>query len=274
MNLREFFQPPTVNFNAVYPISIYSGTEPICSPVTYRVNNLPTGSSVVWSVDNQNIATVNSSTGTVTGKATGTVTLIATITACGSSFPSKRSIQVGVPTVNISYSQSGTCNGSYQTWFLNATSPNAITSWQWTVDNPSSGSWNIYSPNSPNTYVSVSGGGGISVTATSNCGTVRTGVTIYSNCGFGITASPNPTTDEVNIAVAEPQDASTLASQNKKKTMMYQIKVTDQSGNVKKLYKYSGVSNTRISLSGLTNGMYTIQAFDGKSWGSVKVVKQ
>ncbi|MEJ7683708.1 MAG: Ig-like domain-containing protein [Segetibacter sp.] len=229
-------QPPTLNYNAAYPISIVTGTEPICSPVTYKVNNLPTGASVVWSVDNQNIATVNSSTGTVTGKATGTVILTATITACGSTFPTKRSIQVGVPTVNISYSQSDACNGSYQTWYLNATSPNAITSWQWTVDNPSSGSWNINSPNSPNTYVSVSGGGGISVTATSSCGTTKTGVTIYSNCGFGITASPNPTTDNVTVAAAEPKDVHTA---NKKKAMMYQIKVTDQVGNVKKQYKYS-----------------------------------
>ncbi len=56
--------------------------------------------------------------------------------------------------------------------------------------------------------------------------------------------------------------------------MIYQIKVIDQVGNVKKQYKYSGVSNTVISLKGLTDGMYTIQAFDGTTWSSTKVIKE
>lgn len=267
-------QLPTVNYNAAYPISIFSGTEPICSPVTYKVNNLPAGASVVWSISNQNIATVNSSTGTVTGKATGTVILTAAITACGSTFPTQKTIQVGGPVINISYAPSGPCNGSYQTWSLNASSPNTVTSWQWTVDNPSSGGWVIYSPNSQSTNVAVSGGGGISVTATSSCGTARNGVTIYSNCPriAAITASPNPTTDNVTIAVAQSKNA---VFSKTKKALMYKIKVTDPSGTVKKEYKYSGgVSNTNISLKGLISGMYTIQAYDGASWSSVQVIKQ
>lgn len=93
-----------------------------------------------------------------------------------------------------------------------------------------------------------------------------------SNCGFGITATPNPTTDNVTVATTEQRG---IATSNKKKATMYQIRVTDQYGNVKKQFKYgAGVSSTNISLGGLMNGMYTIQAFDGKSWGSVKVIKQ
>lgn len=57
--------------------------------------------------------------------------------------------------------------------------------------------------------------------------------------------------------------------------MIYQLKVSDQFGSVKKQYKYSsGTSNTSISLKGFINGTYTIQAFDGISWSSVKVIKQ
>jgi len=119
--------------------------------------------------------------------------------------------------------------------------------------------------------VDVSGGGGISVTTTNSCGSTKTGVTIYSNCRTMITASPNPTTDNVTIAIAETKNNG---SGNKKKAMMYQIKVIDQLGNVKKQYKYSGISNTNISLKGLINGMYNLQAYDGTSWSSVKVVKQ
>lgn len=247
-----------------------TGTEPVCSTATFSVS-LPPGATVIWSIDPQSVATVNSSTGIVTKQGNGTATLTATITSCGIVTPVSRTIRVGGPAVNIAYSRSGSCNGTYQTWFLNATSPDAVTSWLWTVDNPSSGSWNIYSPNSSNTYVAVSGGGGISLTATNACGSTRNGVTIYSNCNFrAITATPNPATDNVNVALVTDKK-----SPSKKTEMIYQIKISDQIGNVKKEYKYvSGISNPVISLSGLMSGIYIIQAFDGTLWGSTKVIKQ
>lgn len=179
---------------------------------------------------------------------------------------------MGVPVTNIS-SSAGACNNGYQTWSLSATSPSSVTSWQWTKDASATASWYIYNPSSPNTMVDVSGGGGgISLTTTNACGTGKNGVTIYVNCPHAITATPNPTTGNVTIAVAEQKG---VTSANEKKAMMYQIKVTDQFGAVKKLYKYSsGTSNSSISLHGLISGTYTIQAFDGTSWSSVKVIKQ
>lgn len=156
---------------------------------------------------------------------------------------------------------------------LNATSPTSVTSWQWTVDNPSSGSWNIYSPSSPSTYVSVSGGGGISVTATNACGSTKTGVTIYSNCGSPLIASPNPAGDEVTVAVTD--DTQTVNATNKLKTTLYQIKVSDVSGNVRKHSSYpAGISSVRISLADLPQGVYTIQGFDGKVWSSIQIIKR
>jgi len=263
-----------------------TGDSAICSsPVTYTLNNAPTGSgiSIVWSASVGGLVNIapssNGSQATVTRSGTGQtgpLTLSAAVSnaSCGSVTINSSTIQVGVPTINISYSQNGTCSSAgYQTWSLNASSPDAITSWQWTIDNPSSGSWYINSPNSPSTMVDVSGGGGISVTAASSCGTGKNGVTIYSNCPhITVTATPNPTTNNITIAVADKKET---ASFNKKKAMMYQIKVTDQLGNVKKQYKYSsGTANTTISLGGLVSGLYTIQAFDGTSWSSTKVIKQ
>lgn len=219
-----------------------------------------------------NIATVNQA-GTVTPTGTGATTLSANVTTPCGSFTLTKTISIGPPTISVSYSPSGPCNGTYQTWSLNATSPGSVSSWQWTKDSSATGTWNIYSPSSPSTNVSVSGGGGgISVTATNSCGTSKNGATIYSNCSAtAIAASPNPTTDNVTITVVQSKDA---ASSKTAKAMIYQLKVTDQSGNIKKQYKYSGVSNTTISLSGLMNGTYTIQAFDGTTWSSVKVIKQ
>lgn len=117
-------------------------------------------------------------------------------------------------------------------------------------------------------------GGGIRLTTTNNCGSTLDGVSIYSNCPriAAITASPNPAIDNVNITIAEPKE---IGLSDQKKTMIYQIKVEDQFGNLKKQYKYSsGISNASISLRGLMKGMYTIQAFDGTTWSSVQVIKQ
>lgn len=246
----------------------------MCANGVFTVN-APAGAVVTWSVSPANIATIvpNGNSVTVNRVSNGTINLTATISnSCQAGRAVTRSIIIGPPPVNIAYSMSGGCNGSYQGWMLNASSTSPVTSWQWTVDNPSSGDWYIDNPTSPNTYVSVSGGGGISVTATNACGTTRNGVTIYSNCGFGITASPNPTADEVTIAVKEPENSKAT---NKKVVMFYQINVADASGNIRKQFKYpSGTNRTRISLAGLPKGVYTVQAFDGSTWSGVQVIKQ
>lgn len=94
-------------------------------------------------------------------------------------------------------------------------------------------------------------------------------VDIYSCLTSEFSVSPNPTTDNVTIAVAQPKDG------NEKKAMIYQIKVADQFGIVKKQYKYSaGTRNANISLKGFISGIYTIQAYNGTSWSSVQVIKQ
>ncbi len=237
-----------------------------------KVPNLPAGSTIFWAIAS-NIATV-SQAGTVTPTGTGSTTLSAHVTTPCGSFTLTKNISIGTPVISISSSRSGSCNGSFQSWQLNATSSSDVLSWQWTVDNPSSGSWVVYSPSSPSTLVAVSGGGGISVTATNSCGTTKDGVTIYSNCfSYRLTASPNPTSDNVTVSLVDP-DPKYDKIKIRHQVLMYQIKVIDPSGNIKKQYKYTGVSNTKISLSGLKNGNYTIQAFDGMTWSSAKVIKQ
>jgi pimeloyl-ACP methyl ester carboxylesterase len=271
------------NCPTICTFAITGGADPLCTNMTstYYLNvAAPSGTTTNW-ILSSNLQMISSTPNSVTVKAISNN--IATISAniinpCGANMLITRQISAGPPTVNISYLQNGTCSSAgYQTWSLNATSPNTITSWQWTVDNPSSGSWYINSPNSPSTMVDVSGGGGISVTATSSCGTTRTGVTIYSNCLriAAITAFPNPTTDNVTIAVAGLKNIADGKFSNTKKAMMYEIKIIDPLGTIKKLYKYaSGTSNTNISLKGFISGIYTVQAFDGTKWSSVKVIKQ
>jgi hypothetical protein len=204
----------------------------------------------------------------------GTATLTVDLTkTCGINQKLSKSYTISAPVIDLTYSMNGSCNGGYQTWSMNASSTSAVSSWQWTVDNPSSGSWYIHNPSSPSTLIDVMGGGGVSITATSSCGTSRNGATIYSNCPtMMLVASPNPTMDNVTISSVSTKDG---AAADNKKTLIYQIKVTDQSGTTKRQYRYpSGLSNTTISLRGLMNGVYVIQAFDGTSWSSVQVIKK
>jgi hypothetical protein len=255
-----------------------AGNPNICQPTVFTVTK-PANLTVTWSATPVGIInfnpvgpTVNATT-TVTRITNGSVTIMATIGGCGTLASLTMPVSVGPPVISISYSMSGSCVNGYQTWSLNATSSGpAVSSWLWTVDNPSSGSWYIHNPSSPSTLVDVSGGGGISVTATNTCGNTRTSVTIYSNCGFSIMASPNPATDNITVTVDESKN---VTGANQKKVMIYQINVLDISGNLRKQYKYAGVRNSVVSLSGLPGGTYTIQAFDGASWSEgLQVLKQ
>ncbi len=269
---------PSANCSALCSSITISGTPGLCTPSTYTVSGFTGTATYVWSSQPLGIVSItptgNGSQATISKLQNGNVTIFVTIfSSCVGNLTASLPIVVGAPVItSISSTMTGSCNGTYQDWSLNAVANTSVTSWLWTVDNPANNNWVIYSPNSPNTIVGVTGGGGISISATNSCGTGKGGVTIWSNCHFSlITASPNPTTDNVSIALAQPTD---IAASNKKKAMIYQIKVIDQVGNVKKQYKYSGVSNTVISLKGLTDGMYTIQAFDGTTWSSTKVIKE
>ncbi|MEO6917119.1 MAG: hypothetical protein ABI151_17115 [Chitinophagaceae bacterium] len=267
----------SISISEVPPITPSSAL--ICSGSS-QVFSVNTPYPVSWTSSPTGVLSISPSglnnrdlTATATTNSGNLVTLTASVTTPNGVVNLTRQVVVGVPIINLSSSQSGSCYNGYQSWLLNASSPSSATSWNWTVDNPSSGSWYIASPYSSSTYVDVAGGGGVSVEATNVCGTKKNGVTIYSNCGssFGLKASPNPASDKVSVSIAESQNAKNT---NKQAALIYQIKVLDQMANIKKTYKFSGISNATISLGGLLKGTYTIQAFDGFSWRSVQVLKQ
>ena len=270
IDCNDYCDISTLQINGNSSFCITSGT--------YTVDNLSPNSTVTWSASPSGIVTItpNGNSVVLTKQSNGIITLSANIlSSCGNVIITKQNIVIGAPVItNIAYSMNGGCNGTYQTWSLAATANIAVSSWLWTVDNPGSGGWYIYNPNSPTTFVDVSGGGGISVTATNSCGTSKSGVTIWSNCHYGaITASPNPTTDNVTVATAPTTNTAKTA--NSKPSMIYALKVIDENGTLRKQYKYAaGVTNVTISMSGLISGAYTIQAYDGAVWNSVKVIKQ
>lgn len=260
---------------------VINGPSNLCNTTqNYSVSFCQAGNhNITWSVGNTSIVTIGGSGDQIslTSHLNGITTLTATITyPCSySSTPPiviTKQVTVGPPVItSITSSMTGSCNGTYQEWFLNAYANSSVTNWHWAVDNPANNNWVIYNPNQANTLVAVTGGGGISVTATNACGTSKSGVTIYSNC-HGLIVTPNPTADNVNVTLVQSND---IVLANKKSVIIYEVRVTDLTGNLKKQYNYSGgVNNANINLSGLNKGIYIIRAFDGTTWSSEKIVKE
>lgn len=260
------------------PSMSLSGVDPLCTSASFSISNVPCGSTVSWVSSNTNVATV-SATGnpaTVTKVNAGSVTITATVNACSQSVTLSKTFHVGGYSSG-DYVLSGPSSACpFQTLSYSVNILPGATGYSWLY--PSNFSYQ--NGGNGNSYLTLqsgtatSGGGVVGVRVANACdagGSYSTRYVSVNSCGFTITATPNPTADNVTIAITEQKIA---ASSNKTKAMIYQLKVADQSGNLKKQYKYSGVSNTSISLKGLMKGMYTIQAFDGSTWSSVQVIKQ
>jgi hypothetical protein len=96
-------------------------------------------------------------------------------------------------------------------------------------------------------------------------------VQVY-NCGWRFYVSPNPTNGNIVVSTTENQKQSIKGINQ---TKIYQLRIIDQLGNVKKQYRYpGGITNTNINTSNLAAGVYIIQAYNGKTWEASKFVKQ
>lgn len=61
----------------------------------------------------------------------------------------------------------------------------------------------------------------------------------------------------------------------KNQTKIFQIKILDQLGHVRKQQRYpSGITSTMINTSGLVAGVYIIRAYNGETWETTRFVKQ
>lgn len=273
-NISALAAPVTVN-----PANLsISGAGLFCTgSSTYTLNGAPAGSTISWQTSNANVGSIPlppyGNTVSVTKTGNGSITLTATIV--GSCTKVTKQVTLG-PVSPTFQPYNAMCQSQPFTLYANSL-PNTIShSWVARVNSTDqtlteNGSWCVEVP--ANTlYVDLS--------VTNACGTATKRQYIqYVNCTSAFSVTPNPTTDNVTVTVAEQQNIRSVGKTNtptdKTKTKMYQIIVADQFSTVKKQYKYSsGTSNTTISLSGLMNGMYTILAFDGTSWSSVKVIKQ
>jgi hypothetical protein len=210
---------------------------------------------------------------TLTKLSQGFFTLTATLSGVYSSYPTTLHLTTIPDCTAVTATMSGSCNGSYQTWFLSATPNMAASNWHWTVDNPSSASYNIFNPYAQSTYVSVSGGGGgISVTYTDPCGetSYREGTTIYSPCArkYAFVAYPNPANGQLSIKLnneakgfqAISLDNTTVSEGNTN----FIAELYDGRGRLlKKSQTQNNESELTFNTSDLTNGTYYLHIKSG-----------
>ncbi len=265
----------------------------------YTISNLPIGSTVQWQVSPQNIATINSSNSTqttLTKNSDGVITLSAIITTCGGQFTiTKVNIAVGntfpqgVTYASSNYNYySGPLLSSYSfflpsgQWGLatfNITDTR-YSSFSWTpVSVPSGSSWAIYGPQNQQLNLNIEAVGSaynsntitIQLNAQGPCGAYTNyfSATAVVSGWYGFSMSPNPAQDELTVSV----DNSNIKTNSQ--SYIYGIKITDGTATVRKMYEYkSGINSTRISLAGLSSGLYTLSVFDGKQWYSKQLVIQ
>ena len=249
-----------------------SGPAAFCSTATYTASNIPSGQTVTWSVAPTGMVNLspNGNSVTVTKVARGYFTLTATISGgVTGTFNATTQPDCTAVTANMS----GSCNGSYQTWYLSATPNMAASNWHWTVDNPSSANYNIYNPYAQSTYISVSGGGGgISVTYTDPCGETshREGATIYSPCarGYAYVAYPNPASSQLSVKFnTAPTGVQAISTDNTALSVGNTNFIAEIYDGQGRLLKKSQTTNNEAELtfntSDLANGTYYLHIKTG-----------
>lgn len=234
-----------------------SGSNAFCGTTTYTVSGVPAGQTVTWSVSPAGIVNVVPSGNSVslTKVTQGNFTLTASLPNC---ILATKAVTT-VISMGLSSSQNGTCRSGWQDWLI-TTSPNMpLTNYNWTSNASSGSTINIYSPSGGSSYVSVYGGGGITITAKNACGeNIQDGVTVYSPCPRTLlfNVSPNPAVN--NIMVSQHTDQA-LAKANNAQARINVISIYDQMGNRVRQQKYTGVNTAQLNVGGLRSGMYYIE---------------
>lgn len=261
-------------------IGSIAGPDPLCSPSTYSINNLPQGLSVVWSVSPSNIVSLsctncNQTTASVIGN--GSATITANVGGCATY---TRTISVGVPNAPIIFASNydAQCGTFFEAY---CTEPAGWTGFRWDINfgqhvQDQSGNFTNYvylSPliNQPQTgqqyynYVSVQARNACGLSAPSETLQFTVGP-VPSNCGGGggpilLRVAPNPGT---NTVIVETTD----------NTKFSQLRIYDRMGNLRKQLSFPATKKLTLNVSDIPAEIYNIRVFTNNSWRSTGFIKQ
>ena len=274
----------------------------------YSVTNVPANSNVTWSISPSGIATLsctNCNQTQLTKVTNGLVTLTATITnACGNtSLLLSKPVSMGNPPLigsssfNSNYGSSLVYSvvnqnailgpdhgnpGDNNVAFNNTINDSRYSSLAWTpVSQPAGTNYQILNSGATLwTYITnVPNNGSVAITmklqATGPCGPYTQNVTsTASRFGSGkaahnISVQPNPAQDYINLSIDKVSGKLDVNS------FIYGVKIMDRRGTLRKtLSCKTGVTSLKVSLAGLSSGLYMISIYDGYNWISKQLIVQ
>jgi lysyl endopeptidase len=273
-----------------------SGNTNFCSGTSGYTLNVPTGTTITWASSNENVATVSG--GTVTKVMDGITTISASITVCGSTFTATKDIYIGVPTIDLITFANGADDGQYfctshvgnQFDVLLGFPPASgsiqyrLLSWPGlSVVYTDPTSYAIGSPISVGSSYST-GYYVLEARLTTDCGTGDwTGFEVEfvncsmlrSNCvecGFSLTASPNPTSGDLTVTIGKEKTGVKALSKNERvRYMLYNFNQT----RVVKEWTFDNTQNQRtLNVAGVKAGQYVLVVIKGKYRQSAQIIIQ
>lgn len=247
-----------------------SGLSSFCTTATYTAINQPTGvTSLVWSTSNSGIASINSATGLATKTGDGAVNMQATVTGAGGCATTvAKSVTVGNPLAgNISlWNSAGSTTIGNPVGFVAGYPPMnrcQITAADWQVTSVSAnilhGDYECAGENgtSKNIFFQSTGTAYVQARVENACGWSGWSgpVPIQVSSGYFYMIAPNPATSTATIMQKDNSNAD-----------ITEIKVFDNTGNLKKRSKYAaGTKQAQINVSDLKTGIYFIEISSGQN---------
>ena len=255
------------------------GDAEICSgSKTYYLTGAPAGVPIQWTSSNNAIAQVvgNGTSATVTKFGFGNVTITATVGGnCYTNNTRSILINVGGPYAGfniVDYIQSGSCYQAEAFYFFKANLAfgSGQTSYQWGYRLQGSPNQTIISGTSQteNFIFPTSGTYEVFVRGVNACGigtpeSVKA-ITVVDSCGSGgfrMTASPNPTSDQLNVTIDNETENSKAPTTFENTTIeLYNF----NTGLKQKEWKFSNNEKMfKLSVKGLAKGLYVLRVTKG-----------
>ena len=292
-NQSKVSTPKTITVNAVNAGTVISGSATVCtSGATFTINNIPIMNSILWTCGpNLTIVSGQNTTSCIFKSISNGSSWIKAklVTECGQIVNlSQINVWSGIPTVSplISLANfdgstyNSVCNSQNYSTNMDIQPTSSIVQWTRIAANPETTTW-YQSGNNINSYFFyVNQTAVYRISATNSCGCTSYDFGFKSidcgGCNAVYAVSPNPASSSFTIVPNIPAPcniATTLAkTATTKSSPSGFISVFDQQGNLKKKVQYSYNTEVGIDVSGLKNGIYLVQIYDGISTDQKTIV--
>ncbi len=198
------------NVSMSYPYGVISGPTSVCVGSSISLRDSTVATSVTWASSSSGIATINPSTGVVTGVSAGTVTITTTeVSTCGTANSFYNVTVIPMPNAGTISGPTSVCTGA------SITLTDSVGGGTWSI---SSGSLANISPSGTTCVISgvATGTATISYTVTNTCGTATatTTVTILTTPTVAAITGGSSVCTGTNTTLADGTSGGTWTSSN------------------------------------------------------------